>query len=249
MDKKLLNEIKQNTGGRDIVFVSLFGSHNYGLVNEHSDKDYKVFVAPTFKDLMEGTQFHRDTIGLEADYIFADIRNFPTCLYKTSINFLETLFSLDYSCEDENMNFFIDNRDSIARMNLRFFYKNCLWRSFEKNKRTHKFGEKYAYMEEKYGYNVKVASYSLRILETFRLFMDNGFQDFSSALRLQSGEYDFIKAVKNGEVDESTYNEAYAKAMLDYKNIDIESLPGPNEELFNTLKQLVYEICRRHICD
>jgi len=29
----------------------LVGSHNYNLNNENSDKDYKIFVCPTFEDL------------------------------------------------------------------------------------------------------------------------------------------------------------------------------------------------------
>ena len=38
-------------GNRKFAFKSLVGSHNYNLNIETSDKDYKVFVFPTFDDL------------------------------------------------------------------------------------------------------------------------------------------------------------------------------------------------------
>ena len=39
---------------RQWLIKALVGSHNYNLNTETSDKDYKVFVLPTFNELYKG---------------------------------------------------------------------------------------------------------------------------------------------------------------------------------------------------
>ena len=39
--------MKKENGNPKVVFTALVGSGNYGLNDETSDKDYKVFVLPT----------------------------------------------------------------------------------------------------------------------------------------------------------------------------------------------------------
>lgn len=253
MNKELLSEMRDSAGGRDIVFTSLFGSHNYNMANEHSDKDYKVFVAPSFDDLMNGKRFSKNVVGADVDYTIADIRNFPLYLFKANINFLETLFSIDYACTDKNMQFFLDNRDKIARMNLRYFFKSNRGMAYNKYTRIYKFNDASKYMKQEYGYNVKEAAHSIRVLMTFIMFKNNGFEDFSSALPLiqyegfgGSIDHDLVESIKNGNVDVEGYKELYAKIMKSYDRIDVDSLPGPDVELYDTLQNVTHEICKDH---
>ena len=55
-------------GNRKFAFKSLVGSHNYNLNIETSDKDYKVFVFPTFDDLYFNKSYSKSCIGETEDY-------------------------------------------------------------------------------------------------------------------------------------------------------------------------------------
>jgi Predicted nucleotidyltransferase len=79
--------------GRSIVFKALFGSHNYNLNDETSDKDYKYFVLPTFDDLYSGKMYSTSKIGLTEDYDVHDIRKLVHLFWKANINFIEILYS------------------------------------------------------------------------------------------------------------------------------------------------------------
>ncbi len=63
--------------GRPVVLEALSGSHNYNLNTPTSDRDYKVFVAPTFSDLYRGSTIHREWIGIERDVLVHDVRKIP----------------------------------------------------------------------------------------------------------------------------------------------------------------------------
>ena len=63
--------------GREVVFKTLVGSHNYGLNRKGSDKDYKVYLAPTFDDLYEGNKFSHQTVSFAVDMDYHDIRKLP----------------------------------------------------------------------------------------------------------------------------------------------------------------------------
>ena len=47
---------EMNLGGKELFRV-LTGSHNYNMNTPESDKDYKIFVLPTFDDLYHGKEF------------------------------------------------------------------------------------------------------------------------------------------------------------------------------------------------
>lgn len=128
-----LNEqIKSQTS-----FIALVGSHNYNLADENSDYDFKLFVYPTFLDLYNGAKKNgHDTKVHECDLKTTDIRKFKDCLVKSSINFVETLYSDDIfipttgdeeldKANKEMINFLIRNREALAAMNIRYLIKVC----------------------------------------------------------------------------------------------------------------------------
>ena len=78
--KKGGNNLTEYYKGRQIVFKSLVGSHNYNLATPTSDKDYKVFVFPTFDDLYFGQTYKHSTVGEHVDYQAHDIRKLPELL-------------------------------------------------------------------------------------------------------------------------------------------------------------------------
>ena len=84
-------------GGRKELFRALVGSHNYNNTPE-SDKDYKIFIAPTFDDLYFNKQFSNSIIGETEDYDIHDIRKVSHLWWKANVNFIEVLFSKIFNC-------------------------------------------------------------------------------------------------------------------------------------------------------
>ncbi len=89
---------------RKIVLKALVGSHNYNLatgVSVHSDtgiafpasdKDYKVFILPTFEDLYNGEMYSEQIIGEKVDWDIHDIRKLSSILFKANINPINTMY-------------------------------------------------------------------------------------------------------------------------------------------------------------
>ena len=114
-------------GGRTVAFKSLVGSHNYNLNTPESDKDYKVFVLPTFDDLYFNNSFSKSYIGETEDFDTHDIRKCSSLWYKANVNFLEVLFSKRFLVNaelDDKSKLLIyqiyDMRNDIAKMNLKY---------------------------------------------------------------------------------------------------------------------------------
>lgn len=129
----LLNEqIKSQTS-----FIALVGSHNYNLADEKSDYDFKLFIYPTFLDLYNGAKKNGYDVKIhDCDLKTTDIRKFKDCLVKSSINFVETLYSDDIfiptteseeldKANKEMINFLIHNREALAAMNIKYLIKVC----------------------------------------------------------------------------------------------------------------------------
>lgn len=83
-----------------MAFKALVGSHNYNLADENSDKDYKMFVLPTFEDLYKGKMYSKQIIGETEDLDVHDIRKIVNLFYKSNINFIEVLFTNELHVND-----------------------------------------------------------------------------------------------------------------------------------------------------
>ena len=83
---------------------ALYGSQNYGLSNENSDKDYKVFLCPSFDDLYRGHKADKGDLpkGFDAEhYSVLDVRKFAELVKVGNVNCLEYLFSLELTGNDK----------------------------------------------------------------------------------------------------------------------------------------------------
>jgi predicted nucleotidyltransferase len=200
---------------RKILIKALVGSHNYNLNDESSDKDYKLFVAPTFDDLYNNKMFSNSQIGKEVDYDIHDIRKIPELWWKTNINFVEVLFSneIEFINPDDvntiyedvkirkinallNKMFFM--KDEIMTMNLPYFFNACKGMYFNKMSMLEKGTEGTKHLVEKYGYDTKQALHSLRVMDCIIRFADNGFKDFKSAIIYDKERRESLLDIKNG---------------------------------------------------
>lgn len=81
----------------EFVFTSLYGSQNYNLDNENSDKDYKMAVVPSLDNLVLDSKQYSKIEETEHGLIeIKDIRNTFTAFKKMSIVDLEVLFSKEF---------------------------------------------------------------------------------------------------------------------------------------------------------
>lgn len=118
-------------------FIAMVGSHNYNLADSNSDYDFKLFIYPTFVDLYNGAKKNGHDVKIkECDLKTTDIRKLKDCFVKSSINFVETLYSDDIfiptteneeldKANKEMINFLVHNRESLAAMNIKYLIKVC----------------------------------------------------------------------------------------------------------------------------
>lgn len=230
------------------VFRALVGSHNYNLNDETSDKDFKIFVLPTFDDLYKGKMYSDSKIGKDFDYDVHDIRKLSELFWKANINFLEVLYS------KEHHGYFLDLfkiyslKDQLATMNLPYLYNACKGMHFEKMKRLDKPTEGTAHLIEKYGYNTKEALHAYRVLDFITRFAYTDFTDFKWAMTYNEETRAEMLAIKQGRLSKEQFIEfvtlkfnhfeKFARAYGEQK---------PNEELKEHLDSIIYNMIRRNI--
>lgn len=181
----MLREIE----GRKVVFRSLVGSHNYGLNDELSDKDYKYFVLPTFNDLYSGERFSTSVVTEEEDYTAHDIRKLGQLLKKSNVNFLETLFSeeiiinheLTRECFADVADIFCMS-DRLARANLSYLFDSTMGMFNIKMKLLEKGTAGTMHLIEQFGYDTKQAMASYRLLDFLFRYNALKFTDFKTAI-------------------------------------------------------------------
>lgn len=245
-----------DTQGRKIVFASMFGSHNYNLNTENSDKDYKLFIYPTFDDLYTGKYFSTSVVSPDFDYDIHDIRQLPELFWKTNINFMEVLFAeeiMTFEWEPEYLiEWMLERKEDLARMNLPYLYNACVGMSLQKQKRMMGKGtESTKHLVEKYGYECKEASHAIRVLDFLLRYHNDGFCDFKRAIRYDRDDWmaETLIKVKTGMISLSD-----TKTMLGFKMSQVEDIKSdylcckPNVALKAELDSKIKEYIKGNLC-
>ena len=97
---------------------ALYGSQNYKLSNENSDKDYKVFLCPSFNDLYRAHKADKGDLphGLDSEhYSVLDVRKFADLVKVGNVNCLEYLFSLELTGNDKFLNWCAQARELYGK--------------------------------------------------------------------------------------------------------------------------------------
>lgn len=240
-------------GGRTEIFRALVGSHNYNLNDKTSDKDYKVFVAPTFDDLYHNKQFSKSYIGETVDLDVHDIRKVSSLWWKANVNFLEVLYSdeiiinpkLSRYTKDRIQDIFSIKED-IVKMNLPYLYNACIGMHLTKKKQINKGTQSTQQLVDKYGYDTKQALHAIRILEFLMRFANNDFKDFKGAIRYE--DYDLYKtrliSIKNGKFSKELFEQlAYSTfCEVEDKYKDIYYNQDVNQHTKNYLDKIIKAI-------
>ncbi|EOU1990263.1 DNA polymerase beta superfamily protein [Clostridium perfringens] len=240
--------------GRKKLFSAIIGSCNYNLNVKSSDKDYKVFVIPTFDDLYFGKKFKKFYAGDLEDLDCHDMRKISDLLWKSNPNFIEVLYSKDLRINNNLSNETKDilrnifkNRDEFAKMNLPYLYKACISIYLESVK-TLDVGTKHTkYLIDKYGYNTKQAMYSIRILDFLRRFANSNFNDFEFAIRYDDNDdfRELLLDIRNGLYSKAQYTNIATNLLneieRDFKDIYLNQTPNEkaNISLINMIKRII----------
>lgn len=232
------------TGDRKVVMKALVGSHSYNLNDETSDKDYKIFVLPTFDDLYTGKMFSNSKISETEDYDVHDIRSMGNLLWKANLNYIEPLYSHEIKL-DEGLYFLTDYRVLIARMNLPTLYKSCLGTFNTKMKLLNKGTSGTQHLVDKFGYDTKQAMHAFRVLDFLERFNENSFTSFKMAIRY-SGEGKELLTIKEGKYSEEEIRKILSDKLVDVRGIENHYInQEPNIYLKNQIDLVIKEVVRK----
>ncbi len=237
-ESTVINRVTQLDLEREKLLWCVVGSHNYNLNDKDSDKDFKIFVLPTFDDLYFGNQFSTETkVGDEFDYNAHDVRKLPYLWWKSNINFVEVLFSTDVRCNPRYVRYIelvFANKEKLASMNLPYLYSACLGMHFNKYKLLEKGTAGTQFLVDKFGYDTKQALHCYRVLDFLQRYKDNGFSDFRQAIWYSDSKRDFMLQIKHG-----AYSLEQFKEMVLQKRYETEILKTIYQEqpINNDVKQ------------
>ena len=233
-----------NFDGRMVVVKSLVGSHNYNLNTPSSDRDYKLFVEPSFDDLYAGKHFATGAQSNTVDYTVHDVRGLSNLLWKANINFIEVLFSVDLYYH-AGLSWIFNSAEALARMNLQYLYKSAMGMHYDKMKNLHKGTGTTSALVEKFGYDTKQATHALRLLYVV--------ERIASGLTVKDALYfpnktvkrNILLAIKSGKVSEENFSKivsVWRKRNL--KSVDEwfskqEERPELKEKTDNIIKDFI----------
>ena len=232
------------------LFMSaLVGSYNYNLNTETSDKDYKVFVFPTFDDFYYKKEIAKSKTSNDLDYEVHDIRKLSQLWWKANINFIEVLFSQDvtYHIDKHNglVEFIEQNKDELATMNLPYLYDACMGMSLRKQKDMITDSPARHNNIEKYGYDTKSACHAIRVLDFLVKLTQCDFS-FGKAIWYDNSDIkrDSFLAIKRGMY---TLEEIQYMIEICINNADnikgIYKQQSPNTKLKEQLDEVIKEQC------
>lgn len=218
----------------EFVFTSLYGSQNYNLDNENSDKDYKMAVVPSLDNLiLNSKQYSKIEKTKDGLVEVKDIRNTFTSFKKMSIVDLEVLFSKEIITNKkykEEVDRLLAMREEIVAANPYRLYQVMLGVMISGTKKE---------------YKPKSMAQSIRHYDLFdRYFIKK--ENFESALDTSKSElYEFIKDVKFGRSDEVKERvEKMISIVKDYKSKVTENI---NYKTYQKLDLILIDIFKKRI--
>lgn len=165
-------------GDRIPVLKVLTGSHNYNLNTPESDKDYKLFVLPTFDDLYNKNSYTEAIVTDEEDCTVYDLRKVAHLFWAANVNYLEVLYSVDTEIllsesapGYKELKDILNHKEQLCKMNLSYLYHASRGMSF--NKRNDMMKKKNKDFKEDLGYAPKHAMSAYRILDFLERYKNN----------------------------------------------------------------------------
>jgi predicted nucleotidyltransferase len=237
---------------RTTAFKALVGSANYHLATPESDKDYKVFVLPSFDDLYHGKVFTESKVGI-VDEEFHDIRKLVRLLWKSNVNFVEVLFSDEVMVSEvkwikEAIEEIFVIKNKIAAMNLPYLYKACKGMFLSKSKYIDQGNEATRTFVEKFGYDTKSAMHAYRIIDFIERYANHTFTDFKEAIHYDDTEREFMLSIKHGALTKAKYDKLVADKIKIFEHLETVYLAqSEDEKTKKHLEKILYSLLSKHV--
>jgi predicted nucleotidyltransferase len=226
-----------------VAIKALTGSHASNLNTPESDKDWKFFVLPTFNDLYFGLEFSNAGQSPTFDYDIHDIRKLGKLIYNSNVNFSIVLFAHEYSCLPE-FKWIFNNADELGSINLPCFYNATMGTHYQKMKELFKGTDKTDALIEKFGYDTKQATHSMRCLFILERMAIYGLT-MRKAMWFEEGYHrTTLLDIKAGRVNLEDFTQAVSEWHERYKVHVAEYFKqfSPNEELRQELNNRIKEV-------
>ena len=98
----------------------LYGSQNFGYDTPESDKDWFQFLTPTVEDIVHFKQVSKEVELEDGSHVKTrDIRYIYNIIEKGNVNDMQLFFSREIIDEEPWFKWFKDNRDRLAKANLK----------------------------------------------------------------------------------------------------------------------------------
>ena len=234
---------------RDVVLKALVGSHNYNLNTETSDKDYKVYVLPTFKELYKNERYAKSIVGVDEDLDIHDVRKLPELFFKANLNYLEVLYSKHIIVDSDEIRQMFKLRSQIFNMNLPRLFNACGGTYLQKMKLLPKGTEGTQHLVDQYGYDTKQAQHAYRNLNFIVRYADTDFTDVEHALRYDGEDLEFMLEIKNGSFTQENF-ERFVRFYHDSRFVHLKEkyhAQPVNEELKETIDNLIMKLVKKGI--
>lgn len=236
---------------REVVLKALVGSHNYGLATEESDRDYKVFITPTFEELYSGKQFSKQIITEEEDNDIHDVRKLVDLFFKANVNFLEVLASSELIIPEGNPEIeeIVSLKKEIFKMNLPYLFNACGGMHKQKMMLLNKGTEGTQHLVDKFGYDTKQAQHAYRCLKVIVDFEATDFEDFEYAIKYTDEDLVFMQDIRGGVFTQEVF-ENFVKHYYDSTFVHMKAKYHsfePDLELKAKLEGLIMQLVKRKI--
>lgn len=180
----------------------LYGSQNYGLDIESSDRDYKVLLCPSFQDYYYGHHVEKRDLPSVYDsmhYSPIDITRFHALLMHGNPNCMEMLFSTEWRIYNDNLKEYLDK----ARRLYSLGFLSHVWGDFFPALKGIVMNSL-----ERYGASPKTVSRGYFMYNMMLHILDHGFTVDSSTFR---GGIEFQRVARSIRTDKSIIGDIKSK--------------------------------------
>lgn len=239
------------------VFKILVGSHNYNLQNENSDKDWKLFVIPTLRQLVNHEPIHSSIISSKVDIETKSLLDLPDLLFKSNPSYLELLFSQEVSITNISAKGsfklyeeLIKLNEDIVKISLPRLFHSMKGMMNEKHKNMYKGTSSTKHLVEKLGYCPKNLHHFIRISHLLERYADTDFKDYARSLVYTGESREKMIKIKTGE---TKYTLNQVEKIIEIHNNKIKKFESKyscnkiNYELYKYLKDLVFNYLKNNI--
>ncbi|MFW0884832.1 nucleotidyltransferase domain-containing protein [Candidatus Acidulodesulfobacterium sp. H_13] len=257
--------IKKEVSNLNIAFVCFYGSMNYNLQTDKSDIDFFIVYYPTF-DNFYNNKFERfSVIEKEYDYFITPINEYIGHAMKGNVKFIEpiiceTIFEVKDSKVLKMINSqMLDRIKNFILINFRRNFNALMGMAGNKKLNVEKglYTSNTLKYKETYGYDIKEAINSLRILFLLDNYIKTG--EFSFAVSRNSIYNDFedyLLEINEKKITKNDYMEIIQEKMSSILSTSVENKIDLLEEkmakirieMETKIKNDVMRICRDNAC-